>query len=208
MTFSLNEVQALSKRAARGAGMSWGLSEDASSAVRWLASFNFDAASHFADLLDLHQNADSHALAPMSLTGEWTGASGALCPITAGASLCDCATRLGAGKVIALLNLNYPLLLAGFAADIARQTGKVVELRWDTARLTTDGTGMAAEGADLALNCDRTARVTCTLCNAMRPALDRTSRSKLDPDVLSRLNVYAHRTYAPATEESRKLGAG
>ena len=37
MIVSLNEIEGLSYKAARGAGMSWGLAEEAAFATRWLA---------------------------------------------------------------------------------------------------------------------------------------------------------------------------
>ena len=38
MTWSLNEIETLSRKAARGAGLSWGLAEEAGKATRWLAA--------------------------------------------------------------------------------------------------------------------------------------------------------------------------
>ena len=38
MTFSLNEIEAIGKRAARGAGLPWGLAEEAGKAARWLTA--------------------------------------------------------------------------------------------------------------------------------------------------------------------------
>ncbi|MEL7259121.1 MAG: DUF3726 domain-containing protein, partial [Pseudomonadota bacterium] len=35
MSWSLNEVESLARKAARGAGYSWGLAEEAGKATRW-----------------------------------------------------------------------------------------------------------------------------------------------------------------------------
>ena len=43
MSYSLNEFEALALKAARGAGLPWGLAEEAGKAVRILSSFGFDA---------------------------------------------------------------------------------------------------------------------------------------------------------------------
>ncbi len=41
MICSLNEIEALARKAARGGGMSWGLAEEAGKAVRWLSDNGF-----------------------------------------------------------------------------------------------------------------------------------------------------------------------
>ena len=39
MNVSMNEVESMAKTAARGAGYSWGLAEEAGKATRWLSPF-------------------------------------------------------------------------------------------------------------------------------------------------------------------------
>ena len=38
MTFALNEIEAMAKGAARGAGFDWGIAEETGQSVRWLAA--------------------------------------------------------------------------------------------------------------------------------------------------------------------------
>ena len=38
MTFALNEIEAMAKGAARGAGFDWGIAEETGKSVRWLAA--------------------------------------------------------------------------------------------------------------------------------------------------------------------------
>ncbi|NND22495.1 MAG: DUF3726 domain-containing protein, partial [Silicimonas sp.] len=42
MSYSLNEVEATAKKAARGAGYPWGLAEEAAKATRWLCAHDID----------------------------------------------------------------------------------------------------------------------------------------------------------------------
>ena len=42
MSLSLNEVESLAKKAARGTGYPWGLAEEAAKASRWLAARGVD----------------------------------------------------------------------------------------------------------------------------------------------------------------------
>ena len=52
MTWSLNELEAETRKAIRGAGLSWGLSEDGGKAVRWLAAHGVDPLPALRDVLD------------------------------------------------------------------------------------------------------------------------------------------------------------
>ena len=55
MSYALNEVEATAKRAARGAGYSWGLAEEASKATRWLCAKGIDGSAVLAGLLEVLQ---------------------------------------------------------------------------------------------------------------------------------------------------------
>ena len=83
---SLNEVDALAARAARGAGFSWGLADDVGRAARLLAG---EGADWSASLLALLERAPR--LAP---PGAREGAP--LCPVRMAAYLNDASTETGA----------------------------------------------------------------------------------------------------------------
>jgi hypothetical protein len=51
MRVSLNEVETIAAKAARGAGYPWGLAEEAGMACRWLARYGFDWAGPLVRLL-------------------------------------------------------------------------------------------------------------------------------------------------------------
>ncbi|NJO21709.1 MAG: DUF3726 domain-containing protein [Sphingomonadales bacterium] len=51
MIVSLNEIENLSLKACRGAGMSWGLAEEAAQAARWLAGAAWHGISRWRDFL-------------------------------------------------------------------------------------------------------------------------------------------------------------
>ena len=50
-SWSLNEIEALAKKAARGSGCSWGVAEDAGRAVRWLEARGLPGAEALGTLL-------------------------------------------------------------------------------------------------------------------------------------------------------------
>ncbi len=209
MSHSLNEIAAHAKRAARGARFSWGMAEEAARATRWLASHDLAGPALLSDVL--HQNDGmSHAqVAPASLNGEWRASAGDMCPLAAGAALNDCADRLVGGQPVRMANVSYPLLVLPFAAWAAIHVRQSVRVIWQDVQIDTDGDGIWIDDPNSQINSGKAAVLRCQLTanrddTAKRPGL----RGIVAPDIWARLDALAQRTYAPATDASRQLGAG
>ena len=85
---SHGEIVALCTKAARGAGMPWGLAEEAGFAAAWLAERGCDGPWHLLCRLDRGEAVID--MAPQMSPGAWTGRSGRdLCPIATGAALSE-----------------------------------------------------------------------------------------------------------------------
>ena len=110
MTFSLNEIEATAKRAARGAGYSWGLAEEAAKATRWLCARGIDGTRALAELLPLGLAQTPSTHVPEQLQGTWAG-SGALCPLATGALLSDLANQL-TGDPVTMQDVATPRFVA------------------------------------------------------------------------------------------------
>lgn len=184
MTISLNEVEAQAKKAARGAGYSWGMAEDAGKATRWLCAQSVDGVAALAALLKDAPDAES-------------------CALTQGARLSDRA-MLERSDSPALHRITQPILLMPFVASMARQKQVPQELRWDGGHAQTDGTSLWLSGDAP----DQAELVIVTPCTVSHPFRIPHSRANPAPEAWRVLSECAHRTYAPATEESRRLGAG
>ena len=156
MSYSLGELEALCLKAARGAGFSWGLAEEAGRAVRWLEARNLGGATALAGLLEATDKIPRDDM----------------CPIFFGASLADRPPAQPFSRPAILA----PVLLTPFLAGIATSQ--------------TDGLTLWITPTDKA---------------ATSPTH---TRAKLSPQLYARLNRFAERTYAPATEASRLAGAG
>ena len=102
MTYSLNEIEVTSKRAACGAGLDWGIAEDAGRAVRWLAERGLPGPELLSALLVAHKGLTYRDLAPQLDSGTWHAPAGRLCPLIAGSALCDRAGELVAGECFLL----------------------------------------------------------------------------------------------------------
>ncbi|MCL6284782.1 DUF3726 domain-containing protein [Ruegeria sp. 2012CJ41-6] len=202
MSLSLNEMEALSKRATRGGGYSWGLAEEAAKATRWLCAQGLDGGAVLAELLEqgFAVSLQDHALADPN--GPWQG-NAALCPLLAGVTLSDCADRLAQGPV-EMRHVAQPALILPFAAHAARRLEQVVTVTSGDWTATTDGTALSAP--DHAPEHAALLRVEA----GGTPSTPRAhhSRATPAPETQEVLNRFAHRIYAPATEESRLLGAG
>ena len=202
MSLSLNEVEAAAKKAARGAGYTWGLAEEAGKAVRWLCARDLDGCAALAALLEWSEGKDPRDLAPEWEEAGWS-AKAALCPLTVGAVISD-HVPVASRKEIELGEVVQPILLVPFAAILADQFATSVSVTWSGGKVVVDRDNAWLEGQ--VANRSPWARIEPN----GRVADPRPHRTRARPDAKAWriLNSFAHRTYAPATEESRLKGAG
>ncbi|MGR3638808.1 DUF3726 domain-containing protein [Alterinioella nitratireducens] len=196
MSLSLNEIEATARKAARGAGLSWGEAEEAGRATRWLCAHGLDGCGDLAVLL----RGPRHA-GPDISPGQWS-ASRPLCALRTGIALSDFAHLLPGGP-IRLTPVAHPRLLLPFASAAARALCKTITLHSAGFIATTDGTQTALTGQP-----QSKAAVTLTLGGTVTRPLPCARRATPAPTDWARLLSFAARTYAPATEASRLAGAG
>jgi len=207
MTFSLNEIDAMGKRAARGAGFSWGLAEEAGKAARWLSACNLPGAECLVEALEMKGVTAYSDLAPTSLEGVWQASDGALCSIVCGALLSDLAEDIAAGKNYTLEQVNKPILLAPFLASVAKQTGKNIKLSWKGAVVLINEYGLCLEGDNVYANTAENVR--CGNCEAIAESLKEGVVGRdVQKEAWDQLAEFMTRYLAPETEESRLAGAG
>jgi hypothetical protein len=210
MTFSLNEIETMGKRAARGAGLAWGLAEEAGKAARWLTARGLPGAEELGEVLTRHDGVAYDDIAPAIADGVWAAPSGRLCPLVAGPALCDRASYLAAGEEIALGATAQPLLLVPYLAGAARLTGADFEISWAGVTVVVAADGFAFDGARAALTARCAPGVHCRRAdgNVTQADIVETNAAAVDAEAWRRLEAFAQRTYAPATETSRLMGAG
>lgn len=192
MSWSLGELAALALKATRGAGLPWGLAEEAAGAVFWLHQRNLPGISALCGYLD---GCDQPP-----------GADDARCPLVTGTALSDgshpCPSQMD--DTIDLGVVTAPLLLLPFVATISPGT------IWLEAGMA----GRAAYSSPDHWHSEwLRGSAACQLRFARGPQIDpgQEGQTRL-PDqfacCVDRLTGYAHRTYAPATSQSRLAGAG
>lgn len=209
MSHSLNEIEAMSKRAGRGAGLSWGLAEEAAKGTRWLSAFGFPGTELLADLLELNDRIPPIDVSPVSLSAEvWHAPARRMSPLIAGASLSDCAVRLLERGTITMENVSLPLLAVPFMGGAALRLGVPVAVEWDGARLATDGKQLCVQASPEALEARQAQRLVFSAPADMSGRREPVLRADVSEESWDRLAAFAHRTFAPATDESRLRGAG
>ncbi len=203
MSWSLNEVESLAKRATRGVGYPWGVAEEAAMAVRWLSARDVDGAAALVQMLTQVDGKAFGYRSPEAGCEIWRASSGTLCPLLAGAALSDFASYFPEGG-IETEAMWQPILMVPFAAALARNNGKPIAVLWGETTAITDGDVLSLQGPMEAV-----AEAVHIAPAALETATARkTNRAKTGPQDWVALMQLAHRTYAPASEESRMSGAG
>ena len=185
----------MSKGAARGAGFSWGHAEEVSFATVWLSKNGFDAAKALISLLE-----NDMIYSPANIDDDiWTNKSGDLDPIKSGAALLD----LNITRSIVLENVFLPCFLIPFVTYLPNAT--LIEAS-NFSALSVNGK-IKVSSDDLPLR-SKILKLSNTNDNTNLSENQISKRCEIADDVWSRLEEFTYRTYAPATEESRVLGAG
>ena len=202
MTFSLNEVEVTSKKAARGAGYSWGLAEEAGKAIRWLCARELDGCGALLLLLTKTDGMATMQVTPDTHQMIWQAKGGFLCAVMTGCCVSDLAERddptFRFGPIIA------PLLMLPFVATVARVRQCNMHVTWPGGNAVTDGEQINLTGTIP----DFVTDMQIEAGGVIKAVAQVQSRALPDSAVWARLHAFAHRTYAPATEESRQKGAG
>jgi hypothetical protein len=105
-------------------------------------------------------------------------------------------------------NVTQPLLVVPFAAWAALHIKHPLTVSWGSVSATTNGYDLYVDGSDDDLNTPQTTDLSCSLAQDSQNLAEPALRGNVSPDDWAKLNTFAQRTYAPATEASRLLGAG
>lgn len=209
---SCNEAASLCLKAARGAGMSWGMAEEAGFAASWLVAHGLDGPSFLRAHLERADGKDWLDLCPSIVPGDWRNAKGqTACPIILGATMCDYAQLPEgpvAGAQIMLGSLSAPILLVPFLCELGHQHGLNFTLSAISGSVCIGDDQASLHAAAQLLD---VAQLDLTLSVKAAPMLEPTPPSvpnaQTTATTISALNLLAMRTTVPATDASR-AGAG
>lgn len=207
--FSIREAETLCMKAARGAGYSWGMSEEISVVAGFLIKHNLSDLGDIIDLLSQISDQGFARLVPVS-SDHWEPAtSEGLCPITTGCYLSDSASCEFQKVVIG--RIAKPIALLGFLASISKRHGVNLQICWGHFQALVAATsievirGQEEKSVMLAeqVIIEKTPRKPGS-CSGDSLA----TRIDIEEDILARLLDYRRKTCVPETDELRTTGAG
>ena len=228
MIVSLNEIAATAMKAVRGCGHPLGLAEEMAFATRWLCERNLRGAEKLVHALEQYEQSEvavdrREKSTSLQLGDDKAGSPLLLAPSIADLLVADC----DHGKSVHVSALAHPLLLIPFVARVGQQYG-LLQLSWTTIDNSTvvvncDQAGVQiyawnpfsliqARGNSLVLRWAAN-DTDVPVLNTRENLLEVKQRSidtgcELADAVWHKLQVFAHNTYVPVSDESRLKGAG
>ena len=198
ISWSFGETAALATKAARGAGMPWGLADETGVAVSWLHAHGIPGLAALCRYLKWRDNG------PLTSWPDRPTGKSCYCPIALGASYIDGVLP----ATITIESIREPVLILPFVAKRNTDQPMQVDLGGMSIHLSEDG--VFSPYLDTAL---LISQANCTINHA-------TDTAAMTPCELTQrvpsyffgcvtvLDEFAKKTYAPATNESRMAGAG
>ena len=198
ISWSLGETAALATKAARGAGMPWGLADETGVAVSWLHAHGIPGLAALCRYLKWRDN---------GIVTQWPdrpAGAACYCPIALGTAYMDGAIPL----TLATGTIREPVLMLPFIAKRNTDQPMQVDLGDMSIHLSKDGFCSPYLNTALLIS-----QANCTINHA-------TDTAAMAPYELTQrvpsyffgcvavLTEFAKKTYAPATDESRMAGAG
>jgi len=126
---SLSEIDTTSKRAAKGAGFSWGISEEIGKNMRLLELFGLSGIKNLNKYLKDYKKKQFQKITLISDTNEANEYP--FCPIILGTNFIDQVNLLDKKKIIKIINVAFPILFLPFVSRASEVIGKRIFLKID-----------------------------------------------------------------------------
>ena len=126
---SLSEIDTTSKRAAKGAGFSWGVSEEIGKNMRLLELFGLSGIKNLNKYLKDYKKKQFQKITLISDTNEANEYP--FCPIILGTNFIDQVNLLDKKNIIKIINVAFPILFLPFVSRASEVIGKRIFLKID-----------------------------------------------------------------------------
>tara|TARA_B100000749_G_C18395663_1_gene452279 strand:- start:235 stop:846 length:612 start_codon:yes stop_codon:yes gene_type:complete len=126
---SLSEIDTTSKRATRGAGFSWGISEEIGKNMRLLELFGLSGIKNLNKYLKDYKKKQFQKIALISEINETK--KNPFCPIILGTNFIDQVNLLDKKNIIKIINVAFPILFLPFVSRASEIIGKRIFLKID-----------------------------------------------------------------------------
>ena len=126
---TLSEIDTTSKRAAKGAGFSWGISEEVGKNMRLLELFGLPGIKNLNKYLKDYKKKQFQKIALISEINETK--KNPFCPIILGTNFIDQVNLLDKKNIIKIINVAFPILFLPFVSRASEVIGKRIFLKID-----------------------------------------------------------------------------
>ena len=126
---SLSEIDTTSKRAAKGAGFSWGISEEIGKNMRLLELFGLSGIKNLNKYLKDYKKKQFQKIALISEINETK--KNPFCPIILGTNFIDQVNLLDKKNGVKIINVAFPILFLPFVSRASEVIGKRIFLKID-----------------------------------------------------------------------------
>ena len=126
---TLSEIDTTSKRAARGAGFSWGIAEEVGKNMRLLELYGLPGIKNLNKFLKDYKEKQFQKITLISETNY--ASKNPFCPITLGTNFIDQVNLLDKKSNIQISNLAFPILFIPFVSRASEIVGKKIFLKVD-----------------------------------------------------------------------------
>ena len=126
---TLSEIETTSKRAAKGAGFSWGISEEIGKNMRLLELFGLSGIKNLNKYLKDYKKKQFQKIALISEINETK--KNPFCPIILGTNFIDQVNLLDKKNSIKIINVAFPILFLPFVSRASEIIGKKIFLKID-----------------------------------------------------------------------------
>jgi len=193
---SFSEIETISKRASRGAGFSWGVSEEIGKSIRLLEMYGLPGILYLKNYLEQISN---HNFQKITLISDENISNNIpYCPISVGVNFMDQTHNLEKIDKINFSNLAYPLLVVPFLSRSSEIIGKKILLNLENFKFLFNYNQSIFSNFDNSL-------ITKTSKFLISFSQNEDSFDKITWDALYKIS---QKTFVDETESSKKTSAG
>ncbi len=193
---SFSEIETISKRASRGAGFSWGVSEEIGKSIRLLEMYGLPGILYLKNYLEKISN---HNFQKITLISDENISNNIpYCPISVGVNFMDQTHNLEKIDKINFSNLAYPLLVVPFLSRSSEIIGKKILLNLENFKFLFNYNQSIFSNFDNSL-------ISKTTNFRISFNQNEDSFDKVSWDTLYKIS---QKTFVDETESSKKTSAG
>ena len=193
---SFSEIETISKRASRGAGFSWGVSEEIGKSIRLMEMFGLPGILYLTSYLNQIGNHNYQKITIISADNISNNIP--YCPISVGLNFMDQVHNLEKIDKIDFSNLAYPLLIVPFLSRSSEIIGKKILLNLENFKFLFNYNQSIFSNFDSSL-IEKTTKFFISF-NQNEDSFD-----KMTWDTLYKIS---QKTFVDETESSKKTSAG